>query len=175
VAKEVAVTRLTMAVAIILSWATAAVAADSQKDTKDFADSVASATQFEIQSSQLAQKHAKAPELKSFADQMIADHTKAADEFKTALREDGIAAPSDTMGITDLANYERLHLTTSNSFDGAYAKAQLNAHEKAVGLFRGYAQSGSSPKLKAFAEKTLPILEHHLEMIKEINRKIGQT
>ena len=168
-------TRLMVVAAVILSWATAAIGADTPKETKDFADSVASATQFEIQSSQLAQKYAKAPELKAFADQMIADHTKAAEEFKAALHGDGVAAPGDSMGITDLANYERLHLTTSNSFDGAYAKAQLNAHEKAVGLFQGYAKNGPSPELKAFAEKTLPILEHHLEMIKEISKKIGQT
>ena len=106
---------------------------------------------------------------------MIADHTKAAGEFKAALQEDGITAPRDSMGLADLAKYERLHLTTADSFDGAYARAQLNAHEDAVALFRGYAQSGPSPKVKAFAEKTLPTLEHHLELIKAIQRKLGQT
>ena len=158
-------TRRMIVAAMLMGFATAAIAADAPKETKDFADSVASATQFEIQSSQLAQKHAKSAELKSFADQMIADHTKAAGEFKTALQEDGITAPRDSMGIADLAKYERLHLTTSDSFDGTYARAQLNAHEDAVVLFRGYAQSGPSPKLKAFAQKTLPI-SGSLEMIK---------
>jgi len=93
----------------------------------DFANSVASATAFEIQSSQLAQKNARASEVKSFADQMIADHTKAAGEFKAALQETGITPPKDAMGVKDMANYEKLHLTTANSFDGAYAEAQLKA------------------------------------------------
>ena len=52
------------------------------KEAMDFANSVASATAFEIQSSQLAQKNAKSAEVKAFADQMIANHTKAAGEFK---------------------------------------------------------------------------------------------
>lgn len=141
----------------------------------DFGNSVASATAFEIQSSQLAQKNAKAAEVKSFADQMIADHTKAAAEFKAALQDAGITPPRDSMGVSDLANYEKLHLTTANSFDGAYARAQLKAHEEAVSLFRGYAQNGQTAPLRAFAQKTLPTLEHHLEMIKGINQKIAGT
>lgn len=72
----------------------AAIAADTApKEAMDFANSVASATEFEIQSSQLAQKNAKGPDVKTFADQMIADHTKAAGEFKTALQEAGIVPP----------------------------------------------------------------------------------
>jgi putative membrane protein len=164
-----------IAMTTIAAVASAALAADAPKETMDFANSVASATAFEIQSSQLAQKNAKSPELKAFADQMIADHTKAAGEFKMALQEAGITPPNETMGVMDLAKYEKLHLTTANSFDGSYAKAQLDAHEQAVALFRGYAQNGQTAPLKAFAQKTLPTLEHHLEMIKGLNQKIGSA
>jgi putative membrane protein len=166
----------------ILALAAAAVRSSSAmadnkapKEAMDFANSVASAMAFEIQSSQLAQKNAKSAEVKAFADQMIADHTKAAGEFKAALQEAGIAPPRDSMGVKDLANYEKLHLTTANSFDGAYAKAQLKAHEEAVALFRGYAQNGQTPQLKVFAQKTLPTLEHHLQMIRAINQKMARA
>ena len=40
--KEVSVTRVMMVAAVILGWATAAIGADTPKETKDFADSVAS-------------------------------------------------------------------------------------------------------------------------------------
>ncbi len=167
-------TVLAMAAAAVLTssvWA----ADKAPKEAMDFVNSVASATAFEIQSSQLAQKNAKSAEVKAFANQMIADHTKAADEFKAALQEAGIAPPKDSMGVKDLANYEKLHLTTANSFDGAYVKAQLSAHEKAVSLFQDYAQNGRTDPLKAFAQKTLPTLEHHLQMIKAINQKMAQA
>jgi len=153
----------------------AALAVEAPKETMDFANSVASATAFEIQSSQLAQKNAKSLELKAFADQMIADHTKAAGDFKTALQEARMTPPSDSMGVKDLAKYEKLRLTTADSFDAAHANAQLDAHEQAVALFRGYAQSGQTASLKAFAQTTLPTLEHHLEMIKGLNQKIGSA
>jgi putative membrane protein len=106
---------------------------------------------------------------------MIADHTKVAAEFKTALQEAGIIPLKDSMGVGDLAKYEKLHLATASSFDGAYAKAQLDAHEKAVALFQDYAQTGQTTTLKAFAQKTVSILEYHLEMIKGLNQKIGQA
>jgi hypothetical protein len=50
---------------------------------------------------------------------MIADHTKVAAEFKTALQEAGIIPLKDSMGVGDLAKYEKLHLATASSFDGA--------------------------------------------------------
>jgi len=168
--------RTILAVAAAALISSSALAADkAPKEAMDFANSVASATTFEIQSSQLAQKNGKTTEVKAFADQMIADHTKAAGEFKAALQEAGITAPRDSMGVKDLAKYEKLHLTTANSFDGAYVKAQLNAHEEAVAQFSGYAQNGQTTQLKAFAQKTLPTLEHHLQMIKAINQKMARA
>jgi putative membrane protein len=142
-------------------------------EAEKFANAVASATAFEIQSSQLAQQNAKSADLKAFADQMISDHTKAAEEFKAALAQSNIPAPKDSMGVKDLANYERLHLTTANSFDGAYARAQLSSHKDAVALFKSYAANGKTPQLKTFAAKTLPTLQHHLQMIQSINQKLS--
>ena len=149
-------TRLLMAAAFAAGLVSAALAAEAPKEAMDFANSVASATAFEIQSSQLAQKNAKSAELKAFADQMISDHTKAAGEFKIALQQAKITPPKDFMGVMDLAKYEKLHLTTANSFDGAYAKAQLQAHEDAVKLFQDYAQNGQTATFKAFATRPCP-------------------
>jgi hypothetical protein len=53
------------------------------EEAMDFANSVASATEFEIQSSQLAQKNAKSAEIKIFADQTIVDHTESAGDFQS--------------------------------------------------------------------------------------------
>jgi len=40
-----------------------------------------------------------------------------------------------------------------------------------VQLFRTEAGSGQDPALKAFAQKTLPILEQHLQMAQALNKK----
>jgi putative membrane protein len=79
------------------------------------------------------------------------------------------------MGVMDLAQYEKLHLTTTSSFDAAYTKAQFEAHERVVTLLRGYGHSRQTAPPKAFAQKALPALEHHLEMIKGLYPKIGSA
>jgi predicted outer membrane protein len=57
------------------------------------------------------------------------------------------------MGVGDLAKYEKLHLATASSFDGAYAKAQLDAHEKAVALFQDYAQNRTNNDSQGICSK----------------------
>lgn len=150
--------------------------ADTPKDTKAFADKVTVATKFEIDTSELALKYSKSDEIKAFAKQMIDDHTKAKEEFKAALKEANIEPPMDMLDATHTAKYAKLRVfTTENSFDPTYVTEQVKAHEEAVATFKDYAANGTTPALKAFAEKTLPTLEHHLAMIKDIDAKIPKT
>jgi putative membrane protein len=44
----------------------------------------------------------------------------------------------------------------------------LKDHEQDVALFKKEAESGSDPNLKAFAQKTLPTLEQHLSLAKNL-------
>ena len=45
---------------------------------------------------------------------------------------------------------------------------QVSAHKDAVSLFERYAKSGDDPKLKDWAGKTLPALQHHLQMAQDL-------
>lgn len=150
--------------------------AEPSKEAKAFADKVTVATKFEIDTSELALKYGKAEDVKTFARQMIDDHTKAKQDFQAALKEASIEPPSDMLDATHTAKYAKLRLfTTEKGFDAAYVNEQVKAHEDAVATFREYAGNGQTPALKAFAEKTLPTLEHHLAMIKEIDSKIPKS
>lgn len=53
------------------------------------------------------------------------------------------------------------------SFDEAYAKNQVNAHNDAIELFKKASMSADA-ELAAFAVATLPKLEHHLMKAKEL-------
>jgi predicted outer membrane protein len=59
---------------------------------------VAGANTFEIQSSELAKERAQSSDVKSFADQMIADHTKAGEDFKSAVQAAILLARRDRTG-----------------------------------------------------------------------------
>jgi putative membrane protein len=64
------------------------------------------------------------------------------------------------------------HLASLNGadFDKACGLHAVEAHEKAIKLFRAEAQSGQDPDLKAFAQKTLPTLEDHLRMARQLSK-----
>jgi putative membrane protein len=47
---------------------------------------------------------------------------------------------------------------------------QVSAHKDAVSLFERYAQGGDNAKLKDWATKTLPALQHHLQLAQQMDK-----
>jgi putative membrane protein len=47
---------------------------------------------------------------------------------------------------------------------------QVSAHRDAVSLFERYAKGGDNADLKDWAGKTLPALQHHLEMAQGLDK-----
>jgi putative membrane protein len=46
-------------------------------------------------------------------------------------------------------------------------------HEKAVQLFSPAAKEGHDADIKAFASQTLPTLQEHLQMARQLTQKVG--
>jgi len=54
------------------------------------------------------------------------------------------------------------------AFDTAFKNKMVADHQKVIKLFTQESTGGKDPDLKAFATKTLPTLQHHLEMAKQL-------
>jgi putative membrane protein len=65
---------------------------------------------------------------------------------------------------------DKLRDTKPGDFASEYDPMQVSAHKDAVSLFERYAKGGDDPKLKDWAGKTLPTLQHHLEMAQDMNK-----
>ena len=142
-------------------------------EAKTFADKATVSNKYEIDTSELALRYGKAEDVKTFAEKMIADHKKAGEEFKAALAKANLEPPNETLDVTHSAKYAKLRVfTTDAGFDRAYVDQQLAAHQDAVATFKDYAANGKNEPLKEFASKTLPALEHHLEMVKGLSEKV---
>jgi putative membrane protein len=140
--------------------------------TQDFIDKAAVSNKFEIDTSQLALEYGRSEDVKKFAKEMVDDHTKVGEEFKATLKAANITPPADSLDLTHQAKYAKLRVfTTESGFDSSYVTQQLAAHEEAVQLFKDHAANDPTPAIKDFAAKTLPKLEHHLEMVKELSAK----
>jgi putative membrane protein len=132
---------------------------------------VASANVFAIQSSELAQDRAQSSEVKSFAKQMIENHTKLGQEFKFAAQAANISPPPEQPDAKQKAALSKLRSAHGPAFDRAYLAAQLAGHKQAVSLLRKYAKSGRTAQLKEVAQKTLPIEEQHLSEVTELTNR----
>jgi putative membrane protein len=66
---------------------------------------------------------------------------------------------------------DKLRDAKASDFAGYYDPMQVSAHKDAVSLFERYSKSGDNAKLKDWAGKTLPTLQHHLEMAENLDKK----
>jgi putative membrane protein len=138
---------------------------------RSFADTAAEAGMAEVQMAKLAQQHAAGADVKSFADRMVADHTKANQQLASIATAEGDALPTKLTG-KDQRELTRLGKLDGAAFDKEYVKSQVDAHKDAVKLFTRESKSGKDGDLKNFAGTTLPTLEDHLSMVTTLSKSM---
>jgi putative membrane protein len=138
--------------------------------TADFVKEAAISDMLEIESSKIAQQKGNADE-KKFAGQMITDHTKTSSELKSMVSSGEVKAeiPS-SLDSSAQGKLDKLRDAKPEDFAGQYDPMQVSAHKDAVSLFERYAKGGDNSKLKDWAGKTLPALQHHLEMAQDMDK-----
>lgn len=161
-----------IALAVLLcAGAASAQAADVPRSDEAFMKQAAQNGHAEVESSKLALSKASSPDVKTFAQQMVDDHTKAGDELTALAQSKGIKVSSEP-SAAQRAKIKLMQTLDGASFDRSYASSMgVSAHEETIALFRKEAQQGKDPDVKAFATKTLPTLEHHLKMSKDLKAK----
>jgi len=141
--------------------------------TADFVKEAALSDMLEIESSKIAEQKGNAEE-KKFAQQMITDHTKTSSELKSLASTSNLTVDIPTaLDSSSQSKLDKLREAKAENFASQYDPMQVSAHKDAVSLFERYAKGGDDPKLKDWAAKTLPALQHHLEMAQDMekNRK----
>jgi len=156
-------------VTLLVSMASFQVQAAS---SDDFVDAATEAGIAEVVTSNLALEKSQSADIKQFAQQMVTDHTKANQKLGDIARKLDISVP-DEAALTDKVKKMILEWR-EESFDKSYVNNQVDAHEKAVELFKKEATSSDKPELKAFASDALPTLQHHLEQAKALQAKHGK-
>ncbi len=106
-------------------------------------------------------------EVKKLAQMMIDDHTKSSEELKPIAASKGVMLPTE-MDSKHKSGMEKMSSMSGMEFDMAYVKMMVKDHEKAVSMFQKEAESGKDAEAKAFAAKTLPVLQGHLDMSRKM-------
>lgn len=132
-----------------------------------FVEAASAAGLAEVSLGKLGAAQGQSDAVKAFGQQMVDDHTKANDELKTIA--DGKSIPVSKLPVAaDTSAAAKIGNMKGAAFDTAFKKRMVQDHEKAVKLFTQESTSGKDPDLKAFAIKTLPTLQHHLDMAKQL-------
>lgn len=138
--------------------------------TQDFITEAANSDMLEIQASKLVATKSDAKD-KTFADHMIADHTKTSADIK-ALVDSGklkVSLPA-SMDKAHQDKLDRLARLDGKDFMKEYESMQVAAHKDAVSLFERYSKGGDNADLKAWTGQTLPKLQEHLKMAQDLNK-----
>ena len=140
----------------------------SKKDDKvargdrKFIEEAAGSGMFEVQVSQLAASKATDANVKSYASMLVDHHTAANNELVKIANAKGVevpAAPPRAMR----KDIEKLGKKNGADFDKDFVRdVGIKAHEKDIKKFEKASKDVKDAELKAFVDKTLPVLREHL-------------
>ena len=153
------------------SLQTGTTATTLSKDDLDFITKAAQGSRTEIALGHEATTQAASADVKAFGQRMMADHGKANDELRQLAAQKHVDLPAK-LDDDHEKDVDKLGKMKGKDFDKEYADDMVDDHEKDVDEFKKASQSLKDPDLKAWANKTLPVLEHHLAMAKDLKAKV---
>jgi putative membrane protein len=121
----------------------------------------------EVELGRIAAQQGATDAVKQYGQRMVDDHTKANEELMTLATSKGMTLPTE-LDQKHRADVTKLSGMSGAAFDRAYAKMMVNDHKKKVDNFEKQSERGSDPDLKAFATKTLPTVQEHLQMARAL-------
>ena len=140
---------------------------------KEFIEDAAKGGMAEVQSGKLAAEKASDPAVKEFGNRMVQDHTKANEELQQLAQSKGVKLP-DKEKFMDRHEASKLQKLSGPDFDREYSQHALKDHQKDVKKFQEAANKLKDSDLKAWAQKTLPVLQEHLAMAQKLPANNGE-
>ncbi len=133
----------------------------ARSDRKFIEDAAASGL-FELQAAQLAATKATDPAVKRYATQLADHHGAANSELMSLANSLGLELPPAPKRAMR-NEIEKLGKKTGPEFDREFVQnVGVKEHEKDIKAFQKAAKDVKDPQLKAWIDKTLPVLQQHL-------------
>jgi len=142
-------------------------AEDKAFDDAEFVKKAASGGMAEVAMGQLGAKMGQSAGVKQFSETLVADHTKANQELMAAAKAAGLTVPA-AISAEEQKHIDMMKEHKGADFDKAFADHMVKDHEKDIAEFKRASTEAKDPNIKAFATKTLPTLQTHLEMAKKL-------
>jgi putative membrane protein len=135
----------------------------------EFLTEAADARIMDIEQGKLAKEPGTSAEVRRYGELMITDQTKLLHEIKVLAAAKNITLPS-TLSNEKADALADLKEKTGEDFDEKFIKMMTVDHKRDVGAFED-AQDCRDKDVKKFAAQYLPVIESHLERIKNLKEE----
>lgn len=139
---------------------------NNAKKDADFVVKAANGSLLEVEAGKLVEERATTKAAKDFAKHMIEDHSKASKELKEYATKMNITLP-DALDADSQDKINKLKEKKGKDFDKDYIKFMVSDHKEDISDFENESKDANDPELRAWVDKTLPTLRHHLQMAEE--------
>jgi putative membrane protein len=146
---------------------TTGVARELSRSDRNFLQEAAKSGMKEVAISQAVLGRLTNQAAQQFAQMMVTDHSAANTELKTLAAQKGVALTATT------DRYTEKWADNKRNLDKDYVEEMEDDHKDAIDLFEKAAKS-EDPDIAAFARKTLPKLQEHLQQLRtQIKPAVG--
>ncbi|WP_420473715.1 DUF4142 domain-containing protein [Noviherbaspirillum sp. ST9] len=126
----------------------------------------------EVELCELALQRSASDEVKSFAQQMIDEHSRMGTQLETLARDKKIDLPKD-LESKHKAAQRQMEKLSGTEFDRAFMQHNVKEHENDIKVFRHYAEQESDDAICKLAENGVQMLEKHLQMARDIEQRLS--
>lgn len=134
---------------------------------RDFVMDAAIGGLLEVELGRVAAQRGTSEAVKQFGQRMVDDHSAANQELMSVASSKGMTLPT-ALDEKHQESVTKLSAMSGAEFDRAYSKMMLKDHEKDVKEFERQSTKGVDADIKAFATKTLPTLQEHLQLARAL-------
>jgi putative membrane protein len=136
---------------------------------QDFIQAAAQGGMTEVQLGNLASTNGMRDDVKEFGRLMVKDHSAINDDLKALAAQKGVTLP-DSLDAKHQGMVDKLTALTGSKFDDAYIAGMIKAHQKDAKAFKAEAAATQDADIKSFLDKSIPVVEAHLEHIKTLKK-----
>jgi putative membrane protein len=148
----------------------AQIAAPDQK----FVHEAAIGGKAEVELGKIAERNGESKPVKDFGQQMVTDHSRINDQLAAWAKKNDFRLP-DALDSKHQADADRLGKLKGGAFDRAYIADMVQDHQQDAQAFQQEAQTTQNPELKQFAQQTLTVVQHHLQMAQRIDADMKRS
>jgi putative membrane protein len=139
---------------------------------QEFVQKAAKSNQMEVDIANMADDKAANSNVKDYAEQLERDHSDVLDDLRRIANRADVNL--DTTPPVEKASMDnKLNAASGRAFDREYISMMIENHKKGIADFERM-QSTATGELKAFIDKTLPVMREHLQKAETLSAEVSR-